>query len=511
MPLKTPTIPTKRPGFAAALSAAAIWAAAAVLALAAGAPVPSQPFAAGAPDLTAAGHWEGTIDIPGTPLPVRLDLGLSGAVGGVWNGTIDFPTQGAKGLPLEGVAVTGARVRFTVHGVPGAPTFDGTVAAGALAGTFTQGVTSFSFHLHRAPAGAIPAAAAAPPHPQEPKPPYPYLQREARYANGSIRLAGTLTLPPGGGPFPAVLLITGSGAQNRDEEILGHKPFLVLADHLTRAGIAVLRVDDRGVGGSSGDNDSSTDDDFAGDALAGVRYLAAQPEIARGHIGLLGHSEGGIVAPLAATRSSAVAFLVLLAATGQPGAEIVMSQTEWLLRQAHAPADMLRRRLDLEQRILDLVRTEADAAALRAKLRPLLQEGLDSSSPVERAALGGAADTFVEKSAQKLTSAWFRSFIRYDPRPTLRHVDVPVLALGGDKDFQVPAARNLQAIASALREAGDGDVTVRLMPGLNHLFQHAVTGGMEEYGASAETLSPEVLDIITRWILDRFAGKPAAP
>jgi pimeloyl-ACP methyl ester carboxylesterase len=386
-----------------------------------------------------------------------------------------------------------------------------------------------------AAAEAVEAIAAAGARPQEPKPPYPYLQREARYTDGPIRLAGTLTLPPGGGPFPAVLLITGSGAQNRDEEIFGHKPFLVIADHLTRAGIAVLRVDDRGVGGSSGDNDSSTDDDFANDALAGVRYLAAQPEIARGRIGLLGHSEGGIVAPLAATRSPEVSFLVLLAGTGVPGAEIVMSQTEWLLRRAHAAAEVRRRRLDLERRILDAVRAEAidfpgppgpqgrpslpslpaatdrpAAAALRAKLRPLLQEGLDDALPEERAALGDAADSFVENSLQTLTSAWFRSFIRYDPRPALRHVHVPVLALGGDRDFQVPAGENLRAIGSALDEAGDKDVTVRLMPGLNHLFQHAATGGMEEYGAIAETLSPEVLDIITHWILDRFAGKPAA-
>jgi uncharacterized protein len=364
-----------------------------------------------------------------------------------------------------------------------------------------------------ASAGARRAPAAAPPRsprPQEPSPPFPYVQREASYDSGAVHLAGTLTLPPGSGPFPAVVLINGSGAQNRDEEIFGHRPFLVIADRLTRAGIAVLRADDRGVGGSSGDNDSSTDDDFAADALAGLRYLAAQPEIAAGRIGLLGHSQGGLVAPLAASRSPAVAFLVLLAAPGLPVEEIVMSQTEWLLRQANAPARVLRRRLDLERRILDLVRTEPDAGKLRAELPPLLQEGLDDASPAERTALGDAAETFVARSVRTLTSNWFRSFLRSDPRPVLRQVHVPVLALGGDKDFQVAAAANLGAIESALAGGGDRDVTVRLLPGLNHLFQHATTGGMDEYGALAETFSPAVLDIITHWILDRFAVGPGA-
>lgn len=361
------------------------------------------------------------------------------------------------------------------------------------------------------PTGPAATAGLPPERPQDPAPPYPYVQREARYPSGAVQLAGTLTVPPGRGPFPAVLLLTGSGAHDRDEEILHHRPFLVLADHLTRAGIAVLRVDDRGVGGSSGAKETATTDDLAADALAGVRWLAAQPEVAASRIGLLGHSEGGVVAPIAAGRSPgspgspAVAFLVLLAAPGLPGDQIVMEQTEWLLRHAGVPPEVLARRLDLERRILDLVRGESDTTALRAKLRPLVQEGLDGAAPAERTALGDDAAHFVERSVRTLTSPAYVSFLRTDPRPFLRRVRVSVLALGGDRDFQVPAAANLQAIEAALRQAGDRDVTVRLLPGLNHLFQHATTGGMEEYGAITETLAPEALDIVTHWIVDRFA------
>jgi pimeloyl-ACP methyl ester carboxylesterase len=449
----------------------------------------------------ASGHWEGTIDIPGTALQVKVDLTVTA---GAWSGSIDIPAQNAKGLPLEDVTAAGGQVHFLIRGVPGAPAFDGSLAAGEIRGTFRQGGASFPFHLGREP--LVP-----PRRPQEPRPPFPYEQREAAYDNGTIHLAGTLTLPPGPGPFPAALLITGSGAQDRDEQVMGHRPFLVIADHLTRAGIAVLRVDDRGVGGSTGDNDSSTEDDFVSDVLAGVRFLAAQPRIDQRRIGLIGHSEGGTIAPLAAgraPRTAGVAFLVLLAGTGLPGDEIVMRQTEWLLRAAGAPAAVREERLASERQILDLIRAERDPAKLRDRLRPLVEAGLATGLPEEQAANGGSGDAMVRHALRILVSPWYRSFVGYDPRPVLRQVRVPVLALGGDRDFQVPAAENLAAIAAALREDGDRDVTVRVLPGLNHLFQHAVSGGMEEYSAIEETFAPEALDIMTRWILDRFSVTP---
>jgi uncharacterized protein len=360
------------------------------------------------------------------------------------------------------------------------------------------------------PPAPAPAAAAAPARPQEPRLPYPYVVREVGYQSGAIHLAGSLTLPAGPGPFAAAVLISGSGAQNRDEEMFGHRPFLILADRLTRAGIAVLRVDDRGVGGSTGVNDQATDEDFAGDALAGVHFLATQPEIAKGRIGLIGHSEGGVVAPLAASRSRDVAFVVLLAGTGLPGEAILMHQTQALLLAAHVPDDVVRQRLELERHILGIVREEKSEPVRRDLLRPLLREGLKMATPADIAALGGDAEAVIDSSARTMATPWYRFFVGYDPQPALRKVHVPVLALFGDKDMQVVAAENMPAIAHALRDAGDKDVTIRSLKGLNHMFQDAGTGSPDEYATIEQTMSPEVLDIVTHWILDRFGAPPAA-
>lgn len=481
----------------------------------------SQTHAATAP-ATAAGHWEGTIAVPGSPITVRVDLAQPATGGGPrqapaaaapsgpsgpsgWTGTIDIPAQGASRLPLAAVEVSGAQVRFTIAGVPGTPAFAGTLAGASLDGTFTQGGASFPFHLGR-------EAVQGPRRPQEPKPPFPYAQREVGYDNGAVHLAGTLTVPPGPrGPFPAVLLITGSGQQNRDEEVFGHKPFLVLADHLTRAGIAVLRVDDRGVGESTGDFAGATTADFATDVQAGVDFLAHQPEIARDRIGLLGHSEGGIIAPLVASGSSEVAFIVLLAGSGVPGSDLLPAQIAAIARAGGAPEATVQKQLALERQVLDLVGAENNPAVLRDLLRPLIRGGFEMLTPAEKAELGGNVDGAVENELKATLSPWFRYFVKYDPRPALRHVRVPVLALGGGKDLQVPAAQNLPEIARALKEAGDKDVTVRQMPGLNHLFQHAATGSPAEYGSIEETMDPEVLDLITEWILTRFGGAKPAP
>jgi pimeloyl-ACP methyl ester carboxylesterase len=459
------------------------------IAAAQAAPAAPNPFA---------GHWEGAIQLPTGELQVMVDL-IPGEAG--WKGTIDIPLQGAKGLPLDKITVDGSHARFSIGGIPGNPTFDGKLENGALRGTFTQGQASLAFHLGR---DAVKPAR----RPQEPQPPFPYTAEEVAYQNGAIRLAGTLTLPAGDGPFPAVLLITGSGAQNRDEELLGHKPFLVLADHLSRAGIAVLRVDDRGVGGSTGGPDA-TSADFAEDALAGVRFLKGLARIAADRIGLLGHSEGGLIAPLAASRSADVAFVILLAGSGVPGFELLPAQVEALNRAAGMSADQAHKEGELTRAAVDLVRSEKDEAALRTKLTKLIQDHPDAVSPQDLAAVGGL-DAFVAQQMQFLASPWARFFLDYDPRPALRKVHVPVLAVNGELDRQVLVDQNLPAIEQALREGKNPDVTVRRMPGLNHLFQTAKTGSPAEYAQIEETMSPAVLDLVTHWILERF-GKPAKP
>lgn len=409
---------------------------------------------------TVAGPWHGVIELsPETRMAVLVRLGPQGDG---WKGDIDIPAQNAFQLPLVRIAVEGAQVRFSLGGgIPGDPTFAGTLAGSEIRGTFSQGGVKAPFRLER-------GTGEPPRRPQEPMPPFPYSIESVSYANGEVQLSGTLTVPPGEGPFPAVLLLTGSGAQDRDQSLSGHKPFWVLADRLSRNGIAVLRVDDRGVGGSGGRVADSTIQDFAQDALAGVRFLKQQRRIAPGRIGLLGHSEGGNVAPLAASQSPDVAFIVLLSGCGVTGREVLYRQIELVARAQGA--------------------TEAQVQSALQEVRR------QTAAAVE----GG--------------SRWERSFLEHDPRPALRQVTVPVLALSGSLDLQVPAEPNLVEIEQALRAAGNRDVTARRLPGLNHLFQPAKTGAPAEYGEIETTLDPTVLDLVTGWIRDRFAApRPATP
>jgi uncharacterized protein len=466
---------------------------------------PGSSRAAETPDPNrTAGHWEGEINLPqdAGKLQVMVDLVREGDA---WRGTIDIPMQGAKGLPLEEIAVQEGKVHFKIKGVPGAPTFDGTLAIAptqSIQGTFTQGGASLSFKLGR-------DAVAKPVHLQEPKPPFPYTAEEVTFTDGTVRLAGTLTLPPGDGPFPAVVMITGSGAEDRDETLFGHKPFLILADHLSRHGIAVLRTDDRGVGGSTGSVPDSTSADFAQDALAGVRFLRTHPKIAANRIGLLGHSEGGTVGPLAASRSSDVAFVVMLAGTGVPGPEILLLQGERMARADGTPEETIQKQSAAMRRLVDAVRMENDPSVRETKVREAAREVAATMTPDELRA-GGGLDAVADRDVRTFNSPWFRYFLAYDPRPALRYLKVPVLVLNGELDLQVIPDQNLPEIEKALKAAGNKDYTIERLPGLNHLFQPAKTGSPSEYAKSEITIDPLVLDTITQWITERFITPKAA-
>lgn len=436
------------------------------------------------------GHWEGSIDISGVPLGILVDLVHEE---GRWVGTLDIPAQSAKGLSLSGIMVKETEVEFAIDGIPGEPTFDGALADGEISGTFTQRGQSFPFHLGR-------EAVEAPARPQEPSPPYPYREEDVTFPDGEIRLAGTLTLPVGNGPHPAVLLISGSGPQNRDEEVFGHRPFLVLSDHLTRLGIAVLRVDDRGVGESTGDSHQATSEDFADDALAGVEFLLSRPEIDPERIGLIGHSEGGVIAPMVASRSGAVSFIVLMAGPGVPGDEILIRQTELIFRVEGMDEERLDTVIRAERKVLDLVKREAPEEEVEAQVRKLVQAQTGKDSTADEIQEQAAAQ------AQMVTTPWFRFFLGYDPRPALEKVAVPVLAICGQLDLQVDPEQNLPEIREALRRGANPDYTAVELPGLNHLFQEAETGSPNEYYSIEETVSPAALDTISDWIIERFGN-----
>lgn len=442
---------------------------------------------------TLAGTWQGSIELPGTPLAIGVTL-VEGA--DVVTGTIDIPAQDIDDLPLTDVARSGNSLSFGLEGVPGAPVFDGTVAgtgsAARIAGTFTQSGQRFPFSLER---GVVAAAA----RPQEPEPPFPYRSEAVRLQNGAVTLAGTLTLPEGEGPFAAVLLVTGSGPQDRDETIAGHKPFLLLADTLTRAGYATLRLDDRGVGGSSGDLSRVTYNDLTGDVLAGVAFLSAHAAIDRERVGLFGHSEGGYLAPLAAERSDDVAFVILMAGPAVPGEEVLLVQNRLIYEGLGLPETQVEAQVAYIQHLSTLLEKEDYRAAKALSRRRVLAQyaalpEAQRLSPAEQEAAVAAQLTSITPN--------FRAFITYDPRPALEALNVPVLAFYGGKDVQVPPRQSAPVLRRILSDKADA--TIRVFPDLNHLMQPAATGGLEEYAQIETTLAPAVLELVTDWLGARF-------
>jgi uncharacterized protein len=440
------------------------------------------------------GDWIGTLAAGGSNL--RLAFHVTRTADGALAATMDSLDQGAIGLKIETVTVTGDVVRFELKAPPAS--FEGRLSAdrSQIDGTWMQGGGSLPLVLRR-------GKAERQKRPQEPSRPYPYNDEEVTYLNkaAGVTLAGTLTLPRTTSPVPAVILITGSGPEDRDETVFGHKPFFVLADHLTRSGIAVLRVDDRGVGGSSGKSDDATSDDFAGDVLAGVEYLKTRRELDPTRIGLVGHSEGGLIAPIAASRSSSVAFIVLMAGPGLPGDEILYLQGTAIAKASGATDAQAAKNRALQERIFTILKTEKDPAAASATLKQLGDEIVATVPEPQREAAGAA----VRAQIDLVSTPWFRYFLTYDPRPALSKVKVPVLAISGELDLQVPYQQNLDAIGAALKAGGNTNVTLVHLPGLNHLFQTATTGSPAEYTGIAETMAPVALKAIADWIV-KVAG-----
>jgi predicted acyl esterase len=458
--------------------------------LAASAPL----FAADSPYQPIVGTWMGPLTIMGTQL--RIAFNISIAEDGSLKATLDSVDQGAFGIPIETATYEGGVLKLVAGSIGGEWEGKLDTATDELKGQWKQSGMTFELNLKRQ-AGAVTNN-----RPQEPKEPYPYKAEEVKYANtksAGVTLAGTLTIPEGTGPFPAVVLITGSGAQDRNETLLGHKPFLVLADYLTRQGIAVLRADDRGFGASTGDFATATSEDFASDALAGVEFLKARPEIDAKHIGLIGHSEGGIIAPMVAVESKDVAFIVMLAGPGVDGKAIMLQQGQDIMRVMGATEEQMKTQREMQERIFNILLTEKDPKAAEPKLRALIEEEA-KKQPEAQKMPKEQLDTQITAQVTFINSPWFRFFLTYDPVPTLSKVKVPVLAVNGSLDLQVNAAINLPAIEDALKAGGNKNYTVKEFPGLNHLFQHAKTGSLAEYSQIEETFSPEALAFIADWI-----------
>ncbi len=436
--------------------------------------------------------WTGQLNAVVQKLDVAFRELASGQV------LFDSLSQRAGGF-VATKTINGDEVLFEVPAIKAKFTGKQNAEGSEIVGSWRQGIVPLSLTLTKSDLKALEVA--PPKRPQTPQPPFPYDTEDFNVTNpeqAGVALAGTLTLPHGVERAPAVILISGSGPQDRDETIVDHKPFWVIADHLSRNGIAVLRFDDRGVGKSQGNHATATSVDFASDVRALFQYLRSDDRIDASRIGLCGHSEGGLIAPMVAAREPDVAFVILLAGTGVNGEEILISQSRLLLEASGVPAVEIERQAKSQQILIDLAKQspplslDAFKTQAFAAIEPhLSQEELAS----EQAKLS------VAQAAAQLTSPWFRFFLSHEPTDDLKQLTCPALVLNGEKDLQVDPKLNLPAIKAALKASPSTHYQVVELPKLNHLFQTCQTGNVSEYAEIEETINPQVLSLITDWIL----------
>lgn len=439
-----------------------------------------------------AGDWNGILKIQSTQLRLVLHIGKTDSG---YSATMDSPDQNARGIPITMTSFESPVLTFSIANA--GISFQGSLDKDEkIAGIFTQGGQSTPLILSK---NAVEKEVAR--RPQEPAKPYPYYAEDVSFENAKdkITLAGTLTLPQKEGNFPAVILITGTGPQNRDEELMGHKPFLVWSDYLTRNGIAVLRFDDRGTYASTGNFSSATSSDFATDVESALAYLETRKEINAKKIGLMGHSEGGLIAPMVASRNKEVAFIVLLAGPGVPGDQLLLLQTRDLAKASGVSSEILDQASKLNKELYEIVKTTKDSAEKVRKLSATLKQAI-VDNPAFKKPDGMSEAAFIQPQLQQLTNPWIADFIRSDPAVFLEKVRCPVLAINGSKDLQVSAKENLQGIETALKKGGNKKFVVKEIDGLNHLFQECKTGLPNEYGQIEQTVSPLAMDAVLTWL-----------
>ena len=433
------------------------------------------------PAVDMTGTWEGHIEYGGAKLLTVFNISRNET--GEITATVDSPDQNAFGIPVKSVVVAEDEVTLTITAV--GAVYKGTVteSTATMAGTWNQGGVSIDLMMART--GDVDRFS----RPQDPRPPFPYEVVDVRFRNdgADITLAGTITRPEGTGPFPGIVLVTGSGPQNRDEEVFDHRPFLVLADSLTRAGFAVLRYDDRGVAESEGDAKNATMVDLAGDAASARAFLIDQPFVGPRRVGFLGHSEGGITTSMIAADDPSVAFLVLLAATSVQGYQVLVEQNKAVLRVSGASDEVLALSTDVNTRTYQTIMEGGDTPETRENVSAILKEV-------------GMQQAQVDAQLPVLFSPWYQHFLSYDPAIALGRLQCPVLALFGTLDIQVLVDQNLPPLEAALERAPTDTYQVAAVDGKNHLFQTATTGHVDEYAKIEETISPQVLQIILDWL-----------
>lgn len=443
------------------------------------------------------GDWHGMGDVFGKHLRITFHITENN---GTLSATMDSPDQNMSGSPADKVTFSDSELIIKVDNI--ALTYIGQwLKSGKIDGRILQGgALDIPVVLGRK---AISARKSD--RPQEPKPPFNYKVEEVTFVNpiGGHKLAGTLTIPSATTRHPAVVLISGSGPQDRNEEISGHKPFWVIADYLTNQGVAVLRFDDRGIGQSKGNFKEATTVDFADDALAAVNYLKSREDIADDKVGLIGHSEGGMIAPVAAAKDRSISFIVMLAGVGTTGREVLETQIRLIATAKGIPPAFVDKTASDIKRIIDAVMNYDDPEKSAEDISDFINSELDRIPKEQVEAMGGR-EAKIKQNLSIYNNKWMRAFLRFDPEDYLTKVNCPVLALNGTLDLQVPYKENLAAIENGLKKAGNQNFKITDLDGLNHLFQHAKKGIPEEYGKITETFAPEVLEIIGTWIKEQL-------
>ena len=425
-----------------------------------------------------AGEWFGKLNVMGTSLSLSFDFQQAEDK---WTGTMSVPQQNAKGIPLTAVTNqdNGLQFLFDAAGI----TFSGKWnEKQEIEGTFIQNGQNLQLVLSRENTAAV-----KPNRPQEPKAPFPYGIEEVTFENtkDKIKLAGTFTYPQTKKPYPVVILISGSGPQNRNSEILGHQSFWVIADYLTRNGIGVLRFDERGIGKSEGDFANATSFDFATDVEAAVAYLKNKSGVDIGKMGLIGHSEGGMIAPIVASRDKSISFIVLLAGPGIPCSELLIEQNYLVGKTQGMSEEQLQEAQKVNQSLYTILKSKESNEAIKPKLKAILEQSRLTDSDAQ---------------LNQMLSPWFRTFIQYEPAVYLEQLKCPILVLNGEKDIQVAAQSNTNGIKIATNKGKNKKVELKIYPQLNHLFQTCTTCSADEYGSLKETFSPLVLNDIKNWI-----------
>uniref|UniRef100_UPI00404B1E05 alpha/beta hydrolase family protein n=1 Tax=Flavobacterium sp. TaxID=239 RepID=UPI00404B1E05 len=434
------------------------------------------------------GAWHGLLEIPGKPLKVSFNIEKADSE---FKATMDIPEQGAKGIPMNYTVFESNKLVMTLEAA--GIVFEGTWESDEkILGTFSQGGMQLTLNLFR----KEPVIEAAK-RPQTPQEPFNYSIEDVVFENTKekFQLAGTLTTPKNTDFKNVVILISGSGQQNRNSEIFEHKPFWVIADYLTKSNIAVLRFDDRGVGKSGGDVSNVTSLNFVDDVLAAVEYVKSRPELKSKNIILVGHSEGGMIAPLVASKSAAIKALVLLAGPGVSGS-VLLKEQSYLIGKASGLTEMqLNKAKENNEKIYDIISKSSNLAEAAKQIEPILAVEYEGFPETQK-------KQAISQQMATICNPWFQYFVKYDPKPVLEQLKIPVLALNGGKDLQVPADLNIKAIKAAFAKSGNKNLQTKIYPNLNHLFQTAVTGNVPEYATIEETFNETVLTDIINWILN---------